>query len=146
MAALMLRWFRTIFERKGDLGFPPAALLDALGVWPSSTTMSPEVALRVPAVSAAVRAISEATACLPICLYRVGDDGARVEAADHPVVPPLTGQWNDWTGAYDGLLAATADALTNDAGGLVFVNRLNGAPRELIRLKPNFDTTRIKVF
>ena len=83
----MLHWFRRLFERKGDLGNPPQALLDALGVWPSSATMAPEVALRVPAVSAAVRAISEAVACLPLCLYRVSEDGARVEVTDHPVVP-----------------------------------------------------------
>jgi HK97 family phage portal protein len=130
------RLFHRLFERKGDLGNPPQALLDALGVWPSSATMSPEVALRVPAVSAAVRAISEATACLPLCLYRVGEDGARVEVTDHPVVPLLTGQWNDWTGAYDGLLSATVDALCNDNGGLVWINRIEGRPRELIRYRP----------
>ena len=132
----MLHWFRRLFERKGDLGNPPQALLDALGVWPSSATMAPEVALRVPAVSAAVRAISEAVACLPLCVYRSGENGARVEVTDHPVVPLLTGEWNDWTGAYDGLLAATVDALTNDSGALIWINRIDGRPRELIRYRP----------
>ena len=71
------RLFSRLFERKGDLGNPPQALLDALGVWPSSATMSPEVGLKVPAVSAAVRAISEAVACLPLCVYRAGDEAVR---------------------------------------------------------------------
>lgn len=94
------------------------------------------MALKVPAVSCAVRAIAEATACLPISVYRSLPDGGREVAADHPVMPLLQGAWNDWTGSYDGLLAATTDALTNDAGALVWVNRIDGRPRELIRYKP----------
>ena len=132
----MLERLRNFFSTKGALANPPQALLDALGVWPSSASISPEVAMRVPAVSAAVRAISEAVACLPLRLYRSGEDGARVEVTDHPVVRLLTGEWNEWTGAYDGLLAATADALTNDNGALVWINRINGTPRELIRYRP----------
>ena len=124
------------FSTKGALGNPPQALLDALGVWPSTTGVSAEMALRVPAVSCAVRAISEATACLPLSIYRVGPDASREEAADHPVYPLLKGDWNDWTGAFDGLLATTVDALCNDSGGLVWVNRIDGVPRELIRYRP----------
>jgi HK97 family phage portal protein len=136
----MLQRLRNLFSAKGQLASPPPALLEALGVTWSSTAsgvaVSPEVALRCPAVSCAVRAIAEAVACLPVSVYRVGADGSREEATDHPVHALLAGQWNDWTGAYDGVHAGTVDALTNDAGGLIFVNRVNGAPRELIRLKP----------
>jgi HK97 family phage portal protein len=133
----MLDWFRNLFERKGgDLGNPPQALLDALGVWPSSASVSLEVALRVPAVSAAVRAISEAVACLPVSVCRVLPDGAREEVREHPVNALLQGEWNEWCGTYDGLLAGTTDALCNDNGALVWVNRIDGVPRELIRYRP----------
>ena len=132
----MLGRLRSFFSTKGALGNPPQALLDALGVWPSTTGVSAETALRVPAVSCAVRAISEATACLPLSIYRVGPDGSREEATDHPVHALLQGEWNDWTGAFDGLLATTVDALCSDSGGLVWVNRIDGVPRELVRYRP----------
>lgn len=132
----MLERLRNFFSTKGALANPPQALLDALGVWPSSASVSPEVALRVPAVSAAVRAISEAVACLPVSVCRVLPDGAREEVREHPVNALLQGEWNEWCGVYDGLLAGTADALCNDNGALVWVNRIDGRPRELIRYRP----------
>lgn len=136
----MLHRLRSLFGFKGQLASPPAALLEALGVSWSTTAsgvaVSPEVALRCPAVSCAVRAISEATACLPVSIYRVGTDGSREEATYHPVHALLTGIWNEWTSAFDGLYAGTIDALCNDKGALIWVNRIDGKPRELIRYKP----------
>lgn len=136
----MLHRLRNLFSAKGQLASPPPALLEALGVSWSTTAsgvaVSPEVALRCPAVSCAVRAIAEATACLPLSIYRVGADGSREEATDHPVHALLTGTWNDWTGAFDGLYAGTVDALCNDRGALIWVNRIAAKPRELIRYKP----------
>ena len=102
----------------------------------AASAVSPEVALRCPAVSCAVRAISEATACLPLWVYRVGADGSREEATDHPVHALLTGSWNDWTSCFDGLYAGTVDALCNDRGALIWVNRIDGKWRELLRYKP----------
>ena len=121
---------------EGRAGNPPQALLDALGVWPSTASVSPEVALRVPAVSAAVRAISEAVACLPLNVCRVCPTARAKRCASIPSMRCFTGEWNDWTGAYDGLLAGTADALCNDNGALIWVNRIDGKPRELIRYRP----------
>ena len=136
----MLHRLRALFATKGQLASPPPALLEALGVSWSTTAsgviVSPEAALRCPAVSCAVRAIAEAVACLPLSVYRVGADGSREEATDHPVHALLTGTWNDWTGAFDGLYAGTVDALCNDRGALIWVNRIDGKPRELLRYKP----------
>ena len=115
----MFEGLRNFFSTKGELANPPQALLDALGVWPSTASVSPEVALRVPAVSAAVRAISEAVACLPLNVCRVLPDGSREEVREHPVNALLQGEWNEWCGSYDGLLAGTADALCNDNGALI---------------------------
>ncbi|BBF92123.1 phage portal protein [Blastochloris tepida] len=120
-------------------------LLALFGAAPTAAgaVVTPETALRVPAVACATRAIGEAVACLPRSVYRVAADGSRVPVPDHPAQALLSGEWNDWTGAYDGFLGATIDALTNDAGALVWVNRVNGAPRELIRYRPGtFSVTR----
>lgn len=135
----MLHRLRSLFFTKGQLASPPPALLEALGAWRSTASgvaISPELALRCPAVSCAVRAISEATACLPLSIYRVGTDDSREEATDHPAHALLTGTWNDWTSCFDGLYAGTVDALTNDSGALIFVNRANGAPRDFFASSP----------
>ena len=135
----MLHRLRSLFFTKGQLASPPPALLEALGAWRSTASgvaISPELALRCPAVSCAVRAISEATARLPLSIYRVGTDDSREEATDHPAHALLTGTWNDWTSCFDGLYAGTVDALTNDSGALIFVNRANGAPRDFFASSP----------
>lgn len=128
-----------MFTRKSwSLAAPSDELLALFGASPTAAgiAVTTEVALRVPAVACAVRVIAEAVACLPLSLYRKGTDGSREEATSHPVHALLSGQWNDWTGAFDGLYAGTIDALCRDTGALIFVNRVDGSPRELIRLKP----------
>lgn len=135
----MLQGIRNFFTRKSwSLAAPSDELLALFGAAPtaSGVAVTTEVALRVPAVACAVRVIAEAVACLPLLIYRVGTDGSREPATDHPVHALLAGQWNPWTGSFDGLYAGTIDALCRDTGALVFVNRVDGLPRELIKLKP----------
>ena len=133
----MLHWFRRLFERKGDLGNPPQALLDALAP-PLSATMAPEVALRVPAVSAAVRAISEAVACLPLCLYRVSEDGARVEvAAPSCCAASYRRAEMNWICADDALARRDGGRADERQRRARLVNNcIDGRPRELIRYRP----------
>ncbi len=52
---------------------------------PASGAITPEAALRCPAVLAAVRIVSEAVAQLPLHCYRRGADGGRERSDDHPL-------------------------------------------------------------
>lgn len=91
-------------------------------------------ALTVPAVQAAVRAISEAAATLPITIKRrVGD---LEENADLPQLALLTGQANPWTSGFELIRDLVGMALCWDQGGLAWVNRVRGEAREIIRYDP----------
>lgn len=92
-------------------------------------------ALSVPAVQACIRAISEATATLPIALKRnVG--GELVDVDNHPALPLVTRQANGWTDAFSFIRDLVAQSLTSDAGGLAWVNRVGGKPMEIISYVP----------
>lgn len=99
----------------------------------SPGTISRADALSVPAVSAAVRTISEAAASLDVCVVKIADDGSETEDAAHPVAKLLRDGVNDWTSTFEFTRDLVAQALTDDAGGLAWVNRLSGEPREIIR-------------
>lgn len=92
--------------------------------------------MRHPAAACAIRVISEAAATLPIITYRRGADGTKERATDHPVYGLLHDDANDWQSAYDLKLQLTIDALTQDKGGVAFVNRVGGRPVEILRLDP----------
>lgn len=102
--------------------------------------VSPSTAFLHPAAACAIRVISEAVATLPIHVYERQSDGSKVRASDHPAYALLHDDANDWTSAYDLKLSVTVDALTNDKGGFILVNRVNGRPFELLRLDPAFMT------
>lgn len=89
-------------------------------------------ALTVPAVSSAIRVISEAAATLDIKVEMKGEDGKWVESPYHPVAELLTGDVNDWTGGYDFIRDLTAQALIQDQGGLAYVNWAGTKPAEVI--------------
>ncbi|WP_260686374.1 phage portal protein [Rhizobium leguminosarum] len=98
---------------------------------PAGTSISNAEALSVPAVSAAVRIISEAAASLDISVKRrVGD--AEENVVDHPGLKLLTGQANGWTSGYELIRDLVAAALTKDVGGLAYVTSVGGEPREII--------------
>ncbi|TAW24490.1 phage portal protein [Rhizobium ruizarguesonis] len=98
---------------------------------PSGTSISNAEALSVPAVSAAVRIISEAAASLDLKLKRkVGD--AEEDVTDHPGLRLLTGQANGWTSGFELIRDLVGGALTKDTGALCWVTKVSGEPRELI--------------
>lgn len=121
-----------------SLADPSDWLLDLFGAVPSQSGVSvnPTNAMRSTAVRAAVEAIAEAIGGLPLHVYERGDGGARSRATDHPAYGLLHDDANDWTPA-----SLIREQMTRDAllygNGFAFINRADGAPRELIRLRPD---------
>lgn len=134
-------WLRR--AEKKSLAAPDAQLLALFGAsapTAAGVTVGPASALQVPAVACAVRAISEAAACLDVTVKRREADGTETEVADHPVAALLRDSVNDWTDAFSFLRDITAAALIHDQGGLAWVNRVNGRPVEIIRYEQAFLT------
>lgn len=140
------------FTRKAEtpeqksLTSPDAALEAMFGITTTSTgiTVSSQQALRVPVVANSVQLISEAVASLDIQVKRIVD-GVEVDVPDHPVLGLLRDEANEWTTGFELIRQIVVDVLTQDAGGMVWVNRVNGEPRELIRYRSgvlmfDFDT------
>ncbi len=114
-------------------------ILDMLGG--SATTsagisMSADTALRVPAVAAAVRTISEACASLACRVVEIDGNGTETVNRDHPVNALISDEANDWTSSFELIRTLVVDALTRDQGGLAWVNWLRDEPVEIIRYKP----------
>lgn len=131
-----MKLFRRLFEQKdATLANPDPELLALFGIT-DLELITRQQAMDVPAVNAAVRAISEAAAGLDISVVRV-DDG-RKETADpgHPVAQLLRDHVNDWTSSFDFIRDLVAQALTTDAGGLAWVNRVgDGRPKEIVHYR-----------
>lgn len=123
-------WFKSKpkpkVEQKGlaEPGDDLYALFGLTSTTNSGITVTPDTALRVPAVSSAIRVISEAVASLDIHVKRVEDDGTEVDAPDHPSLSFLRDQANDWTDGYTLIRDLVIDALSDDKGGLAYVNRV----------------------
>lgn len=117
-----------------SLSSPQDWLLEMFGSTPtqSGVSVSPESALRVPAVSAAVRAISEAVSTLDIEVVRGNPDGTETPDPSHPILALLRGDANDWTTGPQLIRDLTTDALCDDAGGLAMVNRVGTRVMEII--------------
>lgn len=117
-----------------SLGDPTAELLELFGAIPAGTSISNAEALSVPAVSAAVRIISEAAASLDITLKRkVG--ATEADVTDHPALKLLTGQANGWTSGFELIRDLVASALTKDQGGVAYVTKVRGEVREVIQYR-----------
>lgn len=119
-----------------SLASPDAALEALFGLAPTSIglTFSTSEALRVPVVANAIQLISEAVASLDITVKRIEGQN-EIDVPDHPVLQLLRGEANDWTTGFELVRQIVVDALTSDAGGMAWVNRVGGAPRELIRYR-----------
>ncbi|WP_194599183.1 phage portal protein [Devosia pacifica] len=98
-------------------------------------TVTPARAMQVPAVTACVRAISEATGTLPVKVFRRLEGGGKEAAPDHPAYKLVHDSANPWTGAGKLREQLTQDALLY-GHGVAWVNRVNGEVRELIRIDP----------
>lgn len=100
----------------------------------SSTSLGD--ALTVPAVQAAIRVISEAAACLDVAVVELASDGTEAPVRDHPVAQLLASQPNEWSSTYELIRDLVATALTNDRGGVAWVNRVGTEIREIVRYDP----------
>ncbi len=120
-------------ERK-SLAAPDAGLLALFGAatpTAAGVSVGPGSALSVPAVSCAVRAISEAVATLDVKVVR-SSGGEATEVPEHPVAVLLRDRVNDWTPGAEFIRDLVAAALVSDQGGLAWVNRVSGRPVEVI--------------
>jgi HK97 family phage portal protein len=127
----------SFFEKKdgSSLANPDPALLALFGAG-SEGTISRAQAMAIPAVNAAVRAISEAAATLGVNIVRIDDDGSEIPDNTHPVAKLLHGDVNEWTSGFELLRDLVGTALTNDNGGMAWVNRVDGKPQEIIVYRP----------
>lgn len=105
------------------------------GIVPGSFAVSASTALRVPSVSAAIRTISEAAATLAIKVVRI-EGKVETDEPDHHVAKFLKSDVNDWTSPFELIRDLVAQALTQDTGGLAWVNRVNRKPVEVIHYQP----------
>lgn len=64
-------------------------------------TASLGVALSVPAVQVAIRAIAEAAACLDIGVVEIAEDGTETPVRSHPEVQLLADQPSDWQSTFE---------------------------------------------
>lgn len=122
-------------EQKATSGTaaPDQWLLDLFAQTSSQgLTVSTAEALTVPAVSAAIRTISEAVASLRPQVMVEGDNGISEPDLSHPIGRMLRGQVNDWTSGYEFVRDLVAQALIQDAGGLAYVNRTGSGVGEMI--------------
>ena len=134
-------------EAKG-LATPADDLYALFGVVPTAASgivLTPEAALRVPAVGAAIRVISEAVATLDVHVKRIGADGTETPLPGHPILPFLRDAANDWTSGFELIRDVVIDALSCDVGGLAHVNRVRGEVAEIVRyhrgiVSVDFDT------
>lgn len=136
--AMRLWPFRSapVETKAATLAEPDAELFELFtGIAPGSLAISAGAALTVPAVSAAVRAISEAAASLDIFVERRERGEWKADDA-HPAAVLLHGQVNDWLSGFEFVRDLVAQALTSDHGGLAWVNRVEGRPVEIIHYRP----------
>lgn len=125
-----------VTESKG-LAEPPDDVLALFGLIPTTASRTPVTAteaLKVPAVGSAIKVISEAASSLDVVVKSVADDGTETAIA-HPIGTLLKGDVNDWTGGAQLIRDLVIDALSDDRGGMAFINRVNGEVREIIRYR-----------
>ncbi len=121
-------------EKKDFSLSDPAALALFVGGWDTvgSFVIGEESAMRVPAVSAAVRLLTE-SAMTSTKLYRRGDDDAREEASDHAASILISGWASDWQTAKEFRRDMTHRALF-EGRSYALVERVNGNPTALYQL------------
>lgn len=134
---------KSISHEVRSLADPDEFLFDLFGATPAQSGVSVTAAnaMRCTAVRASVEAISEAIGGLPLHVYQ-RDGEARERATDHPAYAILHDQANDWTPASAFREQITRDALLH-GNGYGFINRQDGQPCELIRLRPEAVTVEL---
>jgi HK97 family phage portal protein len=113
--------------------------LISAGPTASGVEVSAESALKVPAVAAAIRIISEAAACMEVHVVQIAGDGTESRIPNHPVRRLLSGDVNDWTTGYELIRGLVVDALRHDRGALAYVARnAGGDPVQIVRYRPGY--------
>ncbi|WP_299648603.1 phage portal protein [uncultured Jannaschia sp.] len=150
-----MSWFRrtppdepTIAPEAKGLATPDDDLYALFGIVPTATSgivLTPEAALKVPAVGSAIRVISEAVATLDVHVKRIDAAGNETPLPGHPALPFLRDAANDWTSGFELIRDLVIDALSSDVGGLAHVNRVRGEVQEIVRyqrgiVSVDFDT------
>lgn len=121
-------------EQKSGTAVPEDWLMELFtGSVANAAPVSAATALTVPAVSAAVRVISEACATLQVKIVTIDDKGHAEPDNSHPAYSLLTGQANDWLSGFELIRDLVSQALCNDAGGFAWINRVDGKPFEIIQ-------------
>lgn len=102
----------------------------------SGQPVTPDTAMRVAAVFACVRVISESVAQLPLILYRQLADG-KERAKDHPLYRILHTRPNRWQTPYEFKRMLTGHAVLRGNGYAAIVSTNGAAVSELIPLHPD---------
>ena len=92
-------WFRASTDDRspwGDFWFSPTSVRTASGA-----RVSPESAMRLAAVYACVRVLTEAMAQLPLCLYQARADGGKDRVTDHWLHRLLCRRPNQFQNAFE---------------------------------------------
>ncbi|GLK65038.1 hypothetical protein GCM10017635_25090 [Paracoccus kondratievae] len=130
---------KTFAPERKSLASPDAALVEVFGAEATTTgiVVSTSAALRVPAVANAIQLISGAVASLDVTVKRI-EGQTEIDVPEHPVLALLRDEANDWMTGFELIRQIVRDAPMSDAGGLAWVNRVNGEVREIIRYRPSF--------
>lgn len=128
---------RNSAHEEKSLSLSDPAIAELFGAIPttSGVSVTPNSALKVPAVFQAARLISEACGSTPLKLYR-DTDGSKEAAKDHPAYRLVHGRANAWTSAKQLRTDLTADAIEHGAGYAHVARTGDGRPAEIHRLAP----------
>lgn len=126
-------------DEQRSLASPEDWMLQLFGAFPAAAgvVVTPQSALRVPAVAAGVKAISEATGILPLHAYQRAEDGSRERNTDHQSFRLLNGDACPWLRGPQLRELMTADAIAYGNGYAVIVRGTENQPRELHRVHPS---------
>ncbi len=127
------------WERKSaSIAYPDPALFELFGSYQtiSGPAVTPQSAMRVPAVKAAVELLSTAVSSMPASLFRWQADGAKLPDHSHPAAPFIERDANPWTTAIELRRQLTCDALLYGGGFAAAVRSSDGRVLELQRLNP----------
>lgn len=130
----MLQWLWVGQQKRGTLADPDAALLAAFGAasTASGVSVGPDSAMRLSAVSACVRLISESIASLPLAVYRRGASGTRTRVTDVPQYRLLHDEPNRRMTSFVFRETLTAHVLLHGNAYAIIIRSGGGDPVELL--------------
>ena len=94
----MISWLKKRFSASRPANYWPVT---SLGTTSSGERVSHSSSMRISAVFACIRILSETNGSLPLKIYRRLSDGGKEVAYDHPLYSILHDSPNDWQTAFD---------------------------------------------